>query len=126
MNYLAIKHLHVTCVALSGAFFFVRGIWMLRDSALLRQKWVRIVPHVVDAILLASAIALAVLGSQYPLAQGWLTAKVIGLLLYIGLGMIALKSGKTREARLAAFIAALLVFAYIVGIALTRNPAIFG
>jgi uncharacterized membrane protein SirB2 len=122
MNYLLIKHIHMTCAALSGSLFFVRGIWMLRDSALLQRRWVEIVPHVIDTLLLVSAITLAVWSRQYPLAQSWLTAKVVGLVIYIALGTIALKRGKTKPVRLAAFIAALAVFAYIVKVAVTRHP----
>lgn len=122
MNYLLIKHIHMTCAALSGSLFFVRGIWMLRDSALLQRRWVKIVPHLIDTLLLASAITLAVWSRQYPLAQSWLTAKVVGLVIYIALGTIALKRGKTKPVRLAAFIAALAVFAYIVKVAVTRHP----
>ena len=78
MLYLALKHLHVLCAVVSGSGFFLRGLWMLSDSSRLNQRWVRIVPHVVDTLLLGSAIALAVIGAQYPLAQDWLTAKQIG------------------------------------------------
>ncbi len=86
----------------------------------------RIVPHVIDTILLASAIALAVMLRQYPLVHGWLTAKVFGLLFYIGLGMVALRRGKTRGTRIAAWFSAQAVFFYIVAVALTRNPLPFG
>lgn len=122
MSYLAIKHLHVTCAALSGALFLVRGIWMLRGSTLLQQRWVRITPHLVDTLLLASAVTLAAWSGQYPFVQPWLTAKVLALLAYIGLGMVALRFGKTSRIRLAAFIAALAVFGYIVMVAVTRQP----
>lgn len=121
MTYLAIKHLHMTCAALSGALFFVRGIWMLRDSALLQKRWVRIVPHVIDTVLLASALVLVVWSGQYPFVQNWLTAKVLALIAYILLGTIAIKRGKTKSARTAAFVAALLAFGYIVKVALTRQ-----
>lgn len=122
MSYLAIKHLHMTCAALSGALFFVRGVWMLRDSGMLQRRWVKIVPHVIDTVLLASALTLAIWSSQYPFVQPWLTAKVLGLVLYIVLGAVALKRGKTKPVRTAAFVAALLVFGYIVTVALTRQP----
>ena len=125
MSYLALKHIHLTCVLLSGLGFVLRGFWMLRRSARLQQKWVRWVPHVVDTGLLASAIALAVLGRHYPLVEPWLTAKVAALLLYIILGTVALKRGKTYSVRVVAFFAALLVFAYIVSVALTRNPYVW-
>jgi len=122
MDYVSIKFVHIGCVAISYALFVLRGIWMLRESALLQQRWVKIAPHAVDTLLLASAIALAVISRQYPLAHGWLTAKVAGLLLYIGLGTLALKRGKTRRTRMAAWLAAQAVFFYIVAVALTRQP----
>jgi uncharacterized membrane protein SirB2 len=121
MSYLAVKHLHVTCAALSGSFFLLRGFWMLLGSGMLQQRWVKIAPHVIDTVLLGSAITLAVWSSQYPLAQNWLSAKVVALVAYIILGTVALKRGKTRTVRATAFVAALLVFAYIVKVALTRQ-----
>ena len=121
MEYLALKQIHVACVALSFAGFFVRGVWMIREPPLLRQRWVRVAPHVVDTILLASAIALAVLLRQYPFVHGWLTAKVAGLALYIALGMIALRFGATRRIRVAAWLLAQVVLAYVVMVAITRN-----
>ncbi|MBE0620177.1 MAG: SirB2 family protein [Burkholderiales bacterium] len=120
-TYTLLKYLHVGCVALSGAGFMLRGAWMMRASPMLARRWVRIAPHVVDTVLLASAIALAILIGQYPLAHGWLTAKVLGLVAYIALGSIALRRGHTRRVRIAAFCAALLVFAYIVAVAMTKS-----
>ena len=122
MDYDSLKIIHVSSVALSYALFFVRGVWMLRGSRVLQQRWVKIVPHLIDTVLLGSAIALALMSHQYPLAEGWLTAKVAGLLIYIGLGTVALKGGRTRRARMAAWLAAQAVFFYIVAVALTRRP----
>ena len=121
MSYLAIKHLHMTCAALSGSFFFIRGIWMLRDSPRLQQRWVKTVPHIIDTVLLGSALTMAVWSSQYPFVQNWLTAKLLALVAYILLGTIALKRGKTKTVRTIAFVAALAVFAYIVKVAITRQ-----
>ncbi len=122
MDYVSLKITHVSCVALSYVLFVVRGTWMMRESELLQRRWVKIVPHVIDTVLLASAIALAVTLSQYPALHAWLTAKVVGLLLYIGLGMVALKRGKTRRVRVVAWLTAQAVFFYIVAVALTHNP----
>jgi uncharacterized membrane protein SirB2 len=119
--YSALKSLHLACVVLSGAGFVLRGVWMLQGSPMLARRWVRVLPHVVDSVLLASAIALAAVIGQYPLVHDWLTAKVIGLGAYILLGTIALKRGRTRTMRIAAFCGALLVFAYIVAVALTKS-----
>lgn len=122
MNYLLLKHLHMTCAALSGVLFLLRGLWMLQDSPRLGQRWVRTLPHLIDTVLLASAVTLAIWSAQYPLAQPWLTAKVGALLLYIVLGSVALKRGRSKGIRAAAFLAALATFAYIVAVALSRNP----
>lgn len=121
MNYLAIKHLHISCAVLSGSFFLLRGIWMLRDSDMLQRRWVKVVPHVVDTLLLASALVMVFWSGQYPFVQGWLTAKVLALMAYIVLGTIALKRGKTKSVRTWAWLAALATFAYIVAVALTRQ-----
>lgn len=122
MSYLALKHLHVTCVVLSGLGFALRGWWMLNDSPLLRARLTRVVPHVVDTLLLGSALLMAWQSSQYPFAQGWLTAKFFGLLAYILCGTMALKRARTRGRRVVFLVLALLAYAYIVGVALTRNP----
>jgi uncharacterized membrane protein SirB2 len=123
--YGTLKALHVGCVALTIAFFVLRGAWMLAGSERLAERWVRIVPHVVDTVLLASAIALAALLGVDPDTRGWLSAKVGGLLVYIALGTVALKRGRTRGIRIAAFGGALATFGYIVSVALTKSPAGF-
>lgn len=125
MEYLMLKHLHMSFAMLSGGLFVLRGVWMLRASAMLQRRWVKIVPHVVDTVLLASAIGLAVWSSQYPFQQGWLTAKVVALVGYIGLGTVALKRGRTPAVRTAAFIGALVLFLYIVTVARTKTPVPF-
>jgi uncharacterized membrane protein SirB2 len=122
MSYLALKHLHVTCVVLSGLGFSLRGWWMLSGSPLLQARLTRLVPHVVDTLLLGSALVLAWQSGQYPFAQNWLTAKLIGLLAYVLCGTMALKRGKTPRQRLVFLVLALAAFAYIVSVALTRSP----
>lgn len=122
MSYLALKHLHVTCVVLSGLGFMLRGWWMLVGSPLLKAPAARIAPHVIDTLLLGSALTMAWLSGQYPFAQDWLTAKFFGLLAYIGFGTMALKRGRTPRIRGAFLLLALAAFAYIVSVALTRSP----
>ncbi|KAB2932807.1 MAG: SirB2 family protein [Candidatus Contendobacter sp.] len=121
-TYLALKHLHLTAVVLSFALFALRGLWMLADSPQLQRRWVRIVPHLVDTVLLASAIGLTLILQQYPFVDGWLTAKILALIAYIILGSVALKRGPTKPIRAAAGAAALAMFGYIVSVALTRHP----
>lgn len=124
MSYAFLKMIHVGSIVVSYLFFFLRGVWLMQDSEKLRQRWVRILPHGVDTILLTSAIALAMIIQQNPLDDSWLTAKVIGLLLYIGLGMIAMRFGKTQQTRIIAWVAAQCVFIYIVLVAVTKSPVL--
>ncbi len=125
-HYFLLKYLHVSCVVLSGAGFVLRGVWMMRDSPWLARRWVRVTPHVVDTLLLASALAMAMIIEQYPLVHGWLTAKFLGLIAYVLLGTIALKRGRTPAIRRAAFGGALAAFAYIVAVALTKSALPLG
>lgn len=125
MSFLLLKTVHISCVASSYVLFLLRGIWSLNNSPIMRQRWVRIVPHVVDTLLLASAIALAFSIQQYPFVDAWLTAKVIGLLLYIGLGFVALKFSRSKTIRISAWLTAQAVFAYIVLVAISHNPVPF-
>ena len=125
MSFMLLKHIHVSCAGISFALFFLRGIWSFRDSPIMRQCWVKVVPHFVDTALLASALMLAYTIDQYPFLDGWLTAKFFGLVLYILLGTIALKYGKTKTMRISAWFAAQAVFFYIVLVAKQHNPLPF-
>jgi len=116
------KLLHVSMVYASLAGFALRGVWMLMDSPLRETRLARVLPHVVDALLLAGAIGLMLALGAYPFVQAWLTAKVLALLVYIGLGMVAFRFGPTKAVRAGAFAAALTVFAYLLAVAYTRNP----
>ena len=122
MDYLALKHFHMTMAGLSGSLFLLRGIWMATRPARLERGWVKWLPHLVDTLLLGSAIGLALWSRQYPGEQAWLTAKIVALVVYIMLGMVALKRGRTLKIRLLALLGALAAFAYIVGCATTRDP----
>ena len=83
----------------------------------------RVVPHVVDTVFLGTGLLLAWRLSQWPFVDAWLTAKVLGLAAYVVLGTLALRRARTDAGRLAAFLAALAVFAWIVGVARLRTPA---
>lgn len=125
MSFLTLKSIHVLSAIASYALFFLRGIWSMNNSPVMRQRWIKIVPHIVDTSLLASALAMAFIIHQYPFIDGWLTAKFFALLLYIGLGSVALKYGKTKRTRLSAWLAAQATFIYIVLVAASHNPLPF-
>jgi uncharacterized membrane protein SirB2 len=121
MMALLLKHLHVTCVVLSISGFVVRGVWMMRESPWLQKKWVRVAPHIIDTILLGSAILLTMQIRQYPFVQGWLTAKVLALIAYVVVGAVGLKYGRTKKIRIAAWLTAIVIFVYIVLVALSHQ-----
>jgi uncharacterized membrane protein SirB2 len=97
---------------------------MFTESNQLKARLTKIFPHVVDTLLLGSALVMAYLSGQYPFVQGWLTAKFFGLLAYIACGTMALKRGKTMVARIVFLCLAVLSYIYIVSVALTRSPYI--
>jgi len=121
----SIKWLHVTCALLSGGGFFVRGLLMIRESAWLRARMARVFPHVVDTVLLVSAIALTSRWGWAALQLPWLLAKIVALLAYIGLGMVALRTGRSKQVRVLAWLSAMLVFVYIITVAISKNPLVF-
>ncbi len=121
IDYNSVKHVHMSAAALSLGLFVLRGAWMMRAPGQLARRWVRIVPHVVDTVLLATALWLA-WQIGFAANSPWLSAKIVALLAYIALGTIALKRGRTRGVRIAAFVAAIATFGYIVSVALTKSP----
>lgn len=124
--YFAVKHIHLTAIVISLSLFLLRFFWQVRGSALLEKKWVKITPHVVDTVLLASALTLCVLINQYPFVDLWLTEKIMGLVFYIALGMYALKLGKTPMLRWLGFFGALAWLVFIAKVAVFKQPLLLG
>ncbi len=117
-----LKLVHVSCAFVSIAGFFLRGYWMLTDNPRLGRSATRILPHVVDTLLLASAIGMLLIWRVSPLEEAWLSAKLLALLFYIALGMIALRFGRNRRQRSAAWVLALGVAAYMLSVAYAKDP----
>ena len=120
-----IKLIHMSTAFISISLFIIRGIWVFKNSEIMSKKWVKILPHVNDTILLITATLLAISLQQYPFVDGWLTAKFFALIFYIIFGMFALKRAKEIQIKIIFFILALLIFSYIVGVALTRSAGWF-
>lgn len=123
--YFALKHTHVLLAVLSILLFLFRGTLRLSGSALIDRKWLKITPHVIDTLLLATAVALTFQIRQYPFGADWLTVKLLGLVIYIALGVLALRVAKTRATQAGALLLALLTFAYIVAVAISKSPLPF-
>lgn len=120
--YLPLRHLHIGCAVLSIGLFALRGALMLADSPWQRNAVLRYLPHVVDTVLLMSALMLTTVIRQYPFSTDWLTAKVVLLVAYIGLGSLALRRGRTKAVRVAALVGALLAVGYLVTVARAHHP----
>ena len=121
-GYSLLKSIHVICAILSYALFLMRGIWRFTGSPIAAQRWTRIVPHVNDTILLVAALGMAATLAAYPALHAFLATKVIGLVVYIVLGLLAFRWAKTLRARLTAWFAAQAVFFYVVAVAFTKSP----
>jgi len=121
--YATLKLIHATSAILTISGFVLRGFWMLRGSALQQKPVVRIAPHVIDSVFLLSGIGLIVVMHLRVMQSDWLLIKFTALIIYIVLGAVALRRGRTRNVRLTSFILALLTFAYIAGVALSKSAA---
>jgi len=121
-HYRLILLLHVGCVIASGGLFVLR--WALRQGgyALPLQRPLARLSYGIDTVLLAAAITLTTIIHQYPLRNGWLTMKLALLLIYIGLGSVALKRGRSAQQRALAFVAAVAVYIWIIGVARAHHP----
>lgn len=122
MAYTALKHLHMMVATISILLFVLRGYGKLTDAAWMQRKWLRIAPHVNDTILLSAAVAMAV---GWWGMQPWIVAKIAALLVYIALGFVVMRLGRTKGQCLAAFAAALCVYGFIVSVAITKSPTGF-
>ena len=125
MDYDVLKIVHVSAVTLSFLGFFARGLGMIGDASWINSRLARTLPHVVDTVLLLSALGLVWMLRMSPFAAPWLAAKIVGLVVYVLLGSIALRRGRTKPVRIAAWVTAMATFVYIVSVAITKNPAGF-
>ncbi|MGB6188498.1 MAG: SirB2 family protein [Aeromonas molluscorum] len=119
--YPLLKHLHMAFAIVSILLFIYRWALAINGSPRLQQRWLKILPHVNDTLLLLAGVVLAVTLQMNPGSQPWLLAKLIALVVYIGLGAMALKR-PDRKQKVIAGIAALLVFNYIIGVAISKSP----
>ncbi len=122
MNYATLKLIHLSAVTLSLGGFVVRAPAAIRGAPWVRHRVMRVLPHAVDTVLLCSAIGLAWIAGLNPLHTPWLLTKIIALLIYIGLGSLAVKPGRPSGQRWFALVLALGVAGHIVSVALTKSP----
>ena len=120
--YLVLRNVHIGCAIATIVLFVFRGLLMLADSPRLHGPVLRYLPHAVDTVLLTTALMLTTVIRQYPFSTGWLTMKVVLLVVYIVLGSVALKRGRTKAIRVAAFVAALATIGFLVTVARVHHP----
>jgi uncharacterized membrane protein SirB2 len=114
-----LKSLHVALAYITVVGFILRGIWSMLDDPEREARWVKIAPHVIDSMLLVLGITMALSLSISPLS-GWLAAKLVGLLCYIGFGVVTMRAS-TIALKLTGFVGALLAIGYIFAVALSRE-----
>lgn len=107
--------------ALSICGFVYRAILKIASPDKLNRKWLKVLPHINDTLLLISAIYLVITSQQYPEMFNWVSAKIVALLFYIIFGLLTLRFSKTVPGTVVSFIVALATFAYIVAVALTKQ-----
>lgn len=120
--YLGLRHAHIALALLSVTIFILRGGLMLADSPARHTRWLRYPSMLLDTLLLTAALMLTSVIHQYPFATGWLTVKAVLLVVYVVLGSIALKRGRTRAVRAVAFVAALLTVGFMFTVARAHHP----
>lgn len=124
--YPAVKHLHLTLIALSVLFFIVRFVLHLRQSALMDKKLVKVAPHVIDTFLLLSGLTLCFMIKQYPFVDPWLTEKIGAVVAYIALGVIAIKANRNKLFKVFAFLGALGWLFYAAKLAHFKQAVLLG
>jgi uncharacterized membrane protein SirB2 len=122
MDYGTTKLLHQSAVTLSALGFVLRGIASFSGAPWTRGRIAKVLPHVLDTVLLGSAVLLALTLHLNPVRTPWLMAKIVGLLLYIALGMVALRPRFELKTRVLAWALALAVLAWIATVAVLKNP----
>ena len=115
------KFIHLSCAFLSVSGFALRGYWMLTDNPLLQRRITKTLPHIIDTTLLGTAIGMLVIWQANPFVLNWITAKIIALLVYILLGMMALRFGRTKKQKVSAWLLALVCAIYIISVAYSKN-----
>jgi uncharacterized membrane protein SirB2 len=120
--YPQIKALHIAMVLASGLLFTLRGAGVLAGMQWPMRLPVKLLSYTIDTALLTAALMLFTILPHAMFSNGWLTTKLVLLVVYIGLGTFALKRGRTRRTRAITYVAALCVFGFIISIARAHHP----
>ena len=120
--YSQILSVHIWAISLSGCLFALRGLGMLANARWPHAAVLRYLSYSIDTVLLTAALMLVSILPSAVFSNGWLTVKLVLVVAYVVLGVFALRRGRSRGTRAACYLAALLVFTTIIGIARMHHP----
>ncbi len=120
--YMAFKHLHLTAIALSLLFLILQVVTQVMDSKMKDAKWLKVLPHIINTVLIITAVGLCVTLAQYPFVHDWVTSKLIGLVAYVLLAIVAVKWARTNAMRVFALIGAVAWLVLTGKVAISKAP----
>ena len=120
--YTAFKHLHLTAIALSLLFLILQVVAQVMDSKMKDAKWLKVLPHIINTVLIITAVGLCVTSAQYPFVHDWVTSKLIGLVAYVLLAIVAVKWARTNAMRVFALIGAVAWLVLTGKVAISKAP----
>ncbi len=120
--YPQIKQFHIFVALLSGSIFALRGAFALAGAKWPMASPVKWLSYTVDTSLLTAALMLLTILPWAMFGNGWLLVKVMLVVVYVVLGVFAMRRGRTQRMRAMCYVSALLVFGMIYGIARAHHP----
>jgi len=117
-----IRLVHISAALASGGLFLFRGLALFSGFAWAKAAPLRYLSYTIDTVLLTAALMLMTIVQQYPFVDAWLTVKVLAVVVYVVLGILAFRIGRSRPLGPAAWIAALAVFGFIYSVARAHHP----
>ena len=123
--YTAVKHIHLTAIILSLVLFIARFVLLWLKSSKLNSKLLKVLPHLVDTVLIVSAITLCVLLQQYPLVDAWVTEKLLALIMYVFMVTLALRLANNNFMRIIGFVGAISWVAFAGAVAMSKQAILF-
>ena len=120
--YPQIKQFHIFIAMLSGTLFALRGAFVLAGARWPQALPVKWLSYAVDTSLLTAALMLLTILPWAMFANGWLLVKIVLIVAYVVLGVMAMRPQRNRRSRAIYYVLALLTFVAIYVTARTHNP----
>lgn len=121
--YSLIRAIHATTAITSFILLVVRTYFLLHAKYRLKSRAIKLSPHIIDTILLSSAISLVYIGGySVNLENAWIIAKIVTLILYIFSGLYLFRLARRRKQIYITLSVSSLLYLYIILVAFTKNP----